>query len=225
MHGIFSRGRLRDRTGCARSGLRKREEGRMEDRPVSPRASPSRLRKRNDSTIFLPRSRYIKRMRTSGSRAASPGPAQDDGSRSQEMDVRRGRRRIQGGRGDQRGGQMPPVLPYRHGGGVDRAYAHGTQERFEGEAIDDPTMVKLKIDGKEIETRRGRDDPGSGQGRRHIHPTLCFHENLLPIGSCRLCVVEVEGYREPDGLVHTAATPAWWSGRNRRGFFRCGRTI
>jgi predicted molibdopterin-dependent oxidoreductase YjgC len=40
----------------------------------------------------------------------------------------------------------------------------------------------------------------------HIHiPTLCYHERLRPIGSCRLCIVEVEGSGSP---VASCTTPA-----------------
>lgn len=38
-------------------------------------------------------------------------------------------------------------------------------------------------------------------------PTLCYHEELLPIGACRLCVVEVEGSRTLVGSCHTPISP------------------
>jgi NADH dehydrogenase/NADH:ubiquinone oxidoreductase subunit G len=34
-------------------------------------------------------------------------------------------------------------------------------------------------------------------------PTLCYLENLPPVGACRLCVVEVEGSRTLAGSCHT----------------------
>jgi predicted molibdopterin-dependent oxidoreductase YjgC len=40
----------------------------------------------------------------------------------------------------------------------------------------------------------------------HIHiPTLCYHERLRPIGSCRLCIVEVEGSGSPVAACTTSA--------------------
>ena len=41
---------------------------------------------------------------------------------------------------------------------------------------------------------------------RHV-PTLCYDSRLKPFGSCRLCVVDVEGARTPMASCTTAATP------------------
>lgn len=38
-------------------------------------------------------------------------------------------------------------------------------------------------------------------------PTLCYLENLLPTGSCRICVVEVEGSRTLVASCHTPIAP------------------
>lgn len=37
-------------------------------------------------------------------------------------------------------------------------------------------------------------------------PTLCYMEKIIPIGSCRLCLVEVEGYRNPVPACTTNVT-------------------
>ncbi len=66
-------------------------------------------------------------------------------------------------------------------------------------------MVKLTIDGKEIEIHEGATILEAARAGSIYIPTLCFHENLLPIGSCRLCVVEVEGYENPMVSCDTAA--------------------
>lgn len=66
-------------------------------------------------------------------------------------------------------------------------------------------MVKLTIDGKEIEVQEGATILEAAKAGGIYIPTLCFHENLLPIGSCRLCVVEVEGYENPMVSCATAA--------------------
>jgi len=39
-------------------------------------------------------------------------------------------------------------------------------------------------------------------------PTLCYHQNLAPLGACRLCVVEVEGTRTLVASCHTPITPS-----------------
>jgi predicted molibdopterin-dependent oxidoreductase YjgC len=65
--------------------------------------------------------------------------------------------------------------------------------------------IRLNIDGRKITTRRGNTILAAArEGGIHI-PALCHHERLLPIGSCRLCVVEVEGYRNP---MTACTTPA-----------------
>jgi predicted molibdopterin-dependent oxidoreductase YjgC len=58
-------------------------------------------------------------------------------------------------------------------------------------------MVKLKIDGKEIETSEGRTILEAARDNGIHIPTLCYHANLLSIGSCRICVVEADGYPNP----------------------------
>jgi NADH dehydrogenase/NADH:ubiquinone oxidoreductase subunit G len=37
-------------------------------------------------------------------------------------------------------------------------------------------------------------------------PTLCHHQDLTPLGACRLCVVEVQGSRTLVGSCHTPVT-------------------
>jgi formate dehydrogenase (NADP+) alpha subunit len=58
-------------------------------------------------------------------------------------------------------------------------------------------MITLTIDGKTITTTPGRTIlEAASEGGISI-PTLCYHKSLLPIGSCRLCVVEIDGYEKP----------------------------
>ena len=55
-------------------------------------------------------------------------------------------------------------------------------------------MVKVTIDGRDLEVSEGTTilDAAAMAG---IHiPTLCFMKGLNEIGACRVCVVEVEGY-------------------------------
>jgi len=67
-------------------------------------------------------------------------------------------------------------------------------------------MIRLTIDGREIETELGRTI--LEVAREHgIHiPTLCYHEALEPFAACRLCVVEVEAGRGKQ-LVASCAYP------------------
>ncbi len=58
-------------------------------------------------------------------------------------------------------------------------------------------MVKLTIDGKQIETQAGKTILEAARENDIYIPTLCWHKNLLPIGACRLCIVEVEGCCNP----------------------------
>ena len=65
--------------------------------------------------------------------------------------------------------------------------------------------IKLNIDGRDIETQKGKSVlEASLEGGIYI-PHLCHHADLSPIGACRLCVVEVEGM---EGLPTSCTTPA-----------------
>lgn len=66
-------------------------------------------------------------------------------------------------------------------------------------------MIKLTIDGKEIETEQGKTILEAARDNGIYIPTLCYHANLLSIGSCRICVVEAEGYSNPMASCATAA--------------------
>jgi predicted molibdopterin-dependent oxidoreductase YjgC len=73
--------------------------------------------------------------------------------------------------------------------------------------------VHITIDGTEIQTEAGKTILEVARANGIYIPTLCYHPRLLPIGSCRLCVVEIEGADRPmtacttlvqDGIVvHT----------------------
>jgi NADH-quinone oxidoreductase subunit G len=65
-------------------------------------------------------------------------------------------------------------------------------------------MICLTIDGQEIHCSDGCTiyEAASGAG---IHiPTFCHHEKLVPVGACRMCLVEIEGAR---GLQTACTTP------------------
>jgi NADH dehydrogenase/NADH:ubiquinone oxidoreductase subunit G len=52
-------------------------------------------------------------------------------------------------------------------------------------------MVKLSIDNQQIEVKEGTTILEAANELYIDIPTLCYHENLSPFGSCRLCTVEV----------------------------------
>lgn len=58
-------------------------------------------------------------------------------------------------------------------------------------------MVRLWIDGREIEAEEGKTILEVARENGIYIPTLCYHEKLSPIGACRLCIVEIDGYQEP----------------------------
>lgn len=66
-------------------------------------------------------------------------------------------------------------------------------------------MIRLTIDGREIATRAGRTILEVAREEGIDIPTLCHHEHLSPIASCRLCVVEVAGCEKP---MTSCTTPA-----------------
>jgi len=64
-------------------------------------------------------------------------------------------------------------------------------------------VLKIRIDDVEIAGQRGTTILETAE-KAGIHiPTLCYHRNLLPTGSCRICVVEVNGSNRLAGSCHT----------------------
>jgi formate dehydrogenase major subunit len=56
-------------------------------------------------------------------------------------------------------------------------------------------MIKLTIDGKDIEVQEGTTVLEAAEAAGVYVPTLCHHPQLTPYGGCRLCMVDVEGAR------------------------------
>lgn len=65
--------------------------------------------------------------------------------------------------------------------------------------------VKLLIDGQEVKVAEGTTVLEAIRKQGIAIPTLCYHPYLKPVGSCRLCVVDIEGDR---GLPASCSTPA-----------------
>jgi predicted molibdopterin-dependent oxidoreductase YjgC len=57
--------------------------------------------------------------------------------------------------------------------------------------------VKIKIDGHQLEVDRGITILQAAQQNNISIPTLCNYPSLHPSGSCRLCIVEVQGIANP----------------------------
>ncbi len=65
-------------------------------------------------------------------------------------------------------------------------------------------VIQITIDGQEIGCPAGSTiyEAAAAAG---IHiPTFCHHEKLVPVGACRMCLVEIEGLR---GLQTSCSTP------------------
>jgi len=58
-------------------------------------------------------------------------------------------------------------------------------------------MVNLKINGKDVQASEGMTVLQAAAEAGVTIPTLCDHPDLHPYGGCRLCVVDVKGWRTP----------------------------
>ena len=67
-------------------------------------------------------------------------------------------------------------------------------------------MIKLKIDGKEVEARPGSTVLNAALSAGIYIPHLCDHPDLKPAGACRLCLVELEGMEGCHASCHLPAT-------------------
>jgi NADH-quinone oxidoreductase subunit G/NADP-reducing hydrogenase subunit HndD len=65
-------------------------------------------------------------------------------------------------------------------------------------------MATIEVNGKQVEAREGEMLLKTLQRAGIKVPTLCYLEDVLPTGACRMCVVEVEGQRN---LVPSCAWP------------------
>ena len=80
-------------------------------------------------------------------------------------------------------------------------------------------MIELTIDEKRVSVDANTTILDAARSVGIYIPTLCAHKGLSPIGACRVCVVEVEGEREPvaschvpaqNGMVVRTDTPKLW---------------
>ncbi len=66
---------------------------------------------------------------------------------------------------------------------------------------------KIEIDGVEVAFSEGETILEVAQRHQKEIPTLCYDPRLEPFGGCRLCIVELEGARNPVASCTTKATP------------------
>ena len=63
--------------------------------------------------------------------------------------------------------------------------------------------LKIQIDNREIEASAGMTILQAAENAGIKIPTLCHHRDFIPSGSCRICVVELEGSSRLTGSCHT----------------------
>ena len=66
--------------------------------------------------------------------------------------------------------------------------------------------ITATIDGRQVTAREGVTILEAARENGIEIPTLCYQQDLTPLGACRLCVVEVEGSRTLVGSCHTPIT-------------------
>ena len=67
--------------------------------------------------------------------------------------------------------------------------------------------LTLTLDGKEAHFSEGETLYEIAERHRKDIPTLCYDPRLEPFGACRLCIVEIEGVRNPVASCTTKAAP------------------
>ncbi len=76
--------------------------------------------------------------------------------------------------------------------------------------------VNLQIDGKKIFADEGTTILEAARQNGIEIPTLCYHPRLAPLGHCRVCIVDIEGFDKPitscdnpvkEGMVVVTDTP------------------
>jgi NADH:ubiquinone oxidoreductase subunit E/NAD-dependent dihydropyrimidine dehydrogenase PreA subunit len=74
-----------------------------------------------------------------------------------------------------------------------------------GESARKMGSIRIQIDSKEIKVSAGTTILLAAAEAGIDIPTLCYHRDFIPSGSCRICVVELEGSSRLIGACHTPA--------------------
>jgi predicted molibdopterin-dependent oxidoreductase YjgC len=72
---------------------------------------------------------------------------------------------------------------------------------------DNAQILDVTINGRHIAAREGQTILDVARSHDIHIPTLCYIKKLKPLGSCRMCVVEVEGTATPVAACTTRITP------------------
>ena len=67
-----------------------------------------------------------------------------------------------------------------------------------------PDKLSIRIDGEYVAAHQGQTILEVARASGKYIPTLCWLENLTPVGACRLCIVEVSGVNR---LLPACTTP------------------
>ena len=67
------------------------------------------------------------------------------------------------------------------------------------------SAIKLKIDGLEVEVPEGSTIMDAIRKAGSYIPALCHHPDLKPVGTCKLCIVAVEGIASYPTACNTPA--------------------
>ena len=78
-------------------------------------------------------------------------------------------------------------------------------------------MVKLKIDGRDVSAPSGSTILQAAKNAGIKIPTLCFHERMKPLGTCGICVVEIDGNSTPCVVLFRRLSRARHVGHNQFG--------
>ena len=68
-------------------------------------------------------------------------------------------------------------------------------------------MVKLTIDGQEVQAEEGTMILDVAKDHNIYIPTLCAHEAVTPYGACRLCLVEIKAQGSRERMVTSCLYP------------------
>merc|ERR1711971_490159 len=79
----------------------------------------------------------------------------------------------------------------------DAAFSTTTARRQATPAPEPPKMVKLTVDGKEVEVEQGTALIQACEKAGATIPRFCYHERLNVAGNCRMCLVESKGAPKP----------------------------
>ena len=84
---------------------------------------------------------------------------------------------------------------------------------------------RIQLDGVELSFREGETLYEISERQEKRVPTLCYDERLEAFGACRLCVVEVEGIRNPVASCTTRATAGMVVRTNSAGLEKHRKTL